>query len=151
LRILGGSVAVIAWMRFKYVEGRSGSSTSAGFTRPAFATTAGSRLGPWEIRYIPVAAVAELTAGALKEVDLGGRQVLLAFVDGKYFAFARQCPHADADLKMGTLQGTQIRCNNHNCCFDLQSGKCVLPQGGPTLTVLPTEKRGEEFCIRLEW
>lgn len=103
------------------------------------------------ISYIPVAGVAELPAGALKEVDLGGRQVLLAFVDGKYFAFTRQCPHADTDLKMGTLQGTQIRCNNLNYCFDLQSGKCVLPQRGPTLAVLPTEKRGEEICTRLEW
>ena len=63
-------------------------------TRPAFSTTAGSRLGPWEISYIPVAGVAELAAGALKEVDLGRPQVLLAFVDSKYFAFTRQCPHA---------------------------------------------------------
>jgi 3-phenylpropionate/trans-cinnamate dioxygenase ferredoxin subunit len=103
------------------------------------------------ISYIAVAKVAELPAGEVKEVDLGGRPVLLAFVDGKYFAFARQCPHEEADLKTGTLEGAQIRCNNHNYCFDLQTGKCVLPQGGPTLAVLPAEKRGDEVCIRLEW
>ena len=51
------------------------------------------------VSYIPVARAGELTPGAMKEVDLGGRQVLLAFVEGKYFAFSRQCPHEEADLK----------------------------------------------------
>ena len=51
------------------------------------------------VSYIPVARVGELSPGAMKEVDLGGRQVLLAFVEGKYFAFSRQCPHEEADLK----------------------------------------------------
>jgi 3-phenylpropionate/trans-cinnamate dioxygenase ferredoxin component len=103
------------------------------------------------VSYIPVARVGELAAGAMKEIDLGGRPVLVAFVEGKYFAFSRQCPHEDADLKTGALQGEKIRCTNHNYCFDLQTGECVLPKGGPALTVLPTEARGEELCIRLEW
>jgi nitrite reductase/ring-hydroxylating ferredoxin subunit len=103
------------------------------------------------ISYIPVARVGEVAAGAMKEVDLGGRQVLVANVEGKYFAFSRQCPHEDADLKTGTLDGTKVRCNNHNYCFDLKTGECVMPQGGPPLTVLPAEERGEEVCIRLEW
>ena len=136
------------------------------------------------VSYIPVARVGELAAGEMKEIDLGGRQILLAFAEGKYFAFARQCPHEDADLKNGVLDGAKVRCANHNYCFDpstrspalaegsrsgfrptgvvegvtglpvglnLHSGECVLPQGGPPLTVLPTEARGEEICIRLEW
>jgi nitrite reductase/ring-hydroxylating ferredoxin subunit len=89
----------------------------------------------------------------MKEVDLGGRQVLVAFVEGSYFAFSRQCPHEEADLKEAGqfLPGEQIRCNNHSYCFDLKSGECSLPKGGAPLTVLPTEARGEEICIRLEW
>ena len=103
------------------------------------------------ISYIPVAKLGEVAAGSMKEVDLGGRPILLANVNGKYFAFSRQCPHEDADLKTGTLDGTQIRCNNHNYCFDLDTGECMLPRGGPPLTVLPAEERGEDVCIRLEW
>jgi nitrite reductase/ring-hydroxylating ferredoxin subunit len=103
------------------------------------------------ITYIPVARVGEVAAGAIKEVDLGGRQVLLTNLAGKYFAFSRQCPHEEADLKTGAIEGTRVRCTNHNYCFDLQTGECVLPKGGPPLTVLPAEERGEEVCIRLEW
>jgi len=107
------------------------------------------------VSYIPVARIGELTPGAMKEVDLGGRQVLLAFAEGKYYAFARQCPHEEADLKeagqLFNVNGPQIRCNNHSYCFDLKTGDCTLPKGGAPLTVLPTEERGEEICIRLEW
>jgi len=105
------------------------------------------------ISYIPVARIGELAPGAMKEVDLGGRPVLLAFVEGKYFAFSRNCPHEEADLKEAgqLLGGVKMRCNNHGYCYDLDSGECTLPQGGAPLTVLPAEERGEEVCIRLEW
>jgi nitrite reductase/ring-hydroxylating ferredoxin subunit len=105
------------------------------------------------VSYIPVARVGELTPGAMKAVELGGRQVLVAFVEGNYFAFSRQCPHEEADLKEAgqLLAGGQLRCNNHSYCFDLKSGECSLPKGGAPLTVLPIEERGEEVCIRLEW
>ena len=105
------------------------------------------------VSYIPVARVGELTPAAMKEVDLGGRQILVALVEGNFFAFARQCPHEQADLKEAGqfLAGGQIRCKNHSYCFDLKSGECSLHKGGAPLTVLPTETRGEEIYVRLEW
>lgn len=107
------------------------------------------------VSYIPVARIGEIAAGTMKEVDLGGRQVLVTFTEGQYYAFSRQCPHEDADLKQAGqlihLNGTQIRCTNHSYCFDLKTGECTLPKGAAPLTVLPTEERGEGICIRLEW
>lgn len=105
------------------------------------------------VSYIPVARAGELAPGAMKEIDLGGRPALLAFVEVKYFAFSRNCPHEDADLKAAgqILNGALIRCTNHGYCYDLASGECTLPKGAAPLTVLPAEERGEEICIRLEW
>ena len=59
------------------------------------------------ISYIPVAKLGEVAAGDMKEVDLGGRPILLANVSGKYFAFSRHCPHEDADLKTGLSTGSK--------------------------------------------
>jgi len=81
------------------------------------------------VSYIPVARAGELAAGQMKEIDLGGRQVLLAFAEGKYFAFARQCPHEDADLKNGVLDGAKVRCANHNYCFDPSTRSPALAEG----------------------
>src|SRR5262249_41508145 len=103
------------------------------------------------INYIPVAKVGEVAGGEMKEIDLGGRQVLVTKVDGKYFAFSRQCPQGEADLKRGIWGGEKFRGNTHNYCFDLQPGECLFPKGGPPLTVLPAEERGNDICIRLEW
>lgn len=105
------------------------------------------------VTYIPVARAGELAAGAMKEIDLGGRPVLVAFVEGRYFAFSRNCPHEEADLKTAgqIIGGATIRCTNHSYCYDLVSGECTLPRGAAPLTVLPVEQRGEEICIRLEW
>ena len=103
------------------------------------------------VSYIPVARAGEVSEGKMKPIELGGRRLLLAHVDGRYFAFARECPHEAADLETGALEKSQIRCNNHGYCFDLASGECAVPQGGPSLTTLPVEVRGEEICVKLEW
>ena len=57
---------------------------------------------------------------------------------------------AKADKGVGQF-GPVWRRKIHNYCFDLKTGECVMPRGGPSLTVLPAEERGEEVCIRLEW
>lgn len=101
--------------------------------------------------YVPVARVGELAPGQMKPADLGGRPVLVANVDGQHYVFVRQCPHEGADLADGELDGHKIRCENHSYCYDLKTGECVVPRGGPQLTVLPVEQRGEEVCVRLEW
>ncbi|MGH7930352.1 MAG: Rieske (2Fe-2S) protein, partial [Candidatus Binatia bacterium] len=98
------------------------------------------------VSYIPVARTGELNAGVMKEVDLGGRAVLVTCVQGRYFAFTKECPHEGADLSTGgqLLEGSKIRCNNHSYCFDLQTGACLVPQGGAPLTILPVEEREGE-------
>lgn len=103
------------------------------------------------VSYVPVSRLGELVPGAMKPIELGGRQLMLAHVDGRYFAFARECPHEAADLRMGELDGLRVRCVNHGYCFDLTTGDCELPKGGPQLTTLPVEVKGQEICIRLEW
>jgi 3-phenylpropionate/trans-cinnamate dioxygenase ferredoxin subunit len=103
------------------------------------------------VAYIPVAKVGEIQPGGMKAADMGGRRVLVCNVDGEYFVCAADCPHEGADLQEGELSGTRIRCDNHNYMYDLRTGECVLPRGGPQLSVLPVEHQGDDICVRLEW
>lgn len=103
------------------------------------------------VTYIPVAHSGELQPGERKAVDLNGRPMVLARIDGDYFAFSRQCPHEHADLINGPIVAGKVRCNNHGYCFDLQTGDCVLPEGESGLTVLPVEERDGEVCVRIDW
>lgn len=103
------------------------------------------------VTYVPVAAVGDLAPGAAKPIELGGRAALLVESNGKYFVCDRLCPHEGVDLTTAAVIGAQIRCANHGYCFDLATGTCVMPAGGPPLTVLPVEIRGKKICVKLEW
>jgi nitrite reductase/ring-hydroxylating ferredoxin subunit len=84
-------------------------------------------------------------------VDLGGRRVLVTNVDGEYFAFGSQCPHEGTELDDAEIREYRLRCQAHSYCFDLRTGECVIPRGGPPLATLPVELRDGQLCIRLEW
>ncbi len=103
------------------------------------------------VAYIPVARVGEIAPGSRKCVDLGGRRVLVANLAGEYFAFAAECPHEGAELELADITGTELCCDGHSYRFDLRTGECVMPPGGPPLAVLPVEQRDDEICIKLEW
>lgn len=103
------------------------------------------------ITYISVGQPGEVADGEMKPVDLGGREILLANVAGEMFAFARQCPHEATNLDTGELTGAHIRCEGHSYCYDLRTGECLQPGGGPLLAVLPIEEREGRLCVRLEW
>jgi nitrite reductase/ring-hydroxylating ferredoxin subunit len=101
--------------------------------------------------FIPVAREGELAPGAMKAVDLGGRRVLVTNVNGEHFAFGSQCPHEGTELDEAEIREYRLRCQAHSYCFDLRTGECVIPRGGPPLAVLPVVARDGELCLRLEW
>jgi nitrite reductase/ring-hydroxylating ferredoxin subunit len=105
------------------------------------------------VAFVPVAEPGELAEGQMKPVDLGGREIIVTMVDGELFAFARECPHEATDLAENAeiMDGPQLRCDGHNYCFDLHTGQCVAPSGGPALAVLPVEEHDGKLCVRLEW
>jgi nitrite reductase (NADH) small subunit len=87
----------------------------------------------------------------MKPVDMSGRRVLVTNIEGEYFAFSAECPHAGNDLAEGDLIGTSVICPGHNYEFDLRTGECLMPPGASHLGVVPVEERGEDVCIKLEW
>lgn len=103
------------------------------------------------VTYIPIARVGEIADGEMKAADLSGRSVVLANVGGEYRLFARECPHEGADLLEGDLIKASVRCDNHSYTYDLETGQCLVPEGGPPLAVFPIEQRGGEICVKLEW
>ena len=103
------------------------------------------------ITYFPIAQPGEIAEGEMKAVDLGGREILVTVIEGQHVAFARQCPHEGTNLDNAELDGSQLRCEGHSYYFDLHSGQCVAPAGGPVLAVLPVEQHDGQLCVRLEW
>ncbi len=69
--------------------------------------------------------VSELQEGAMEQVSVQGREMLLARVGDKYYAADNHCPHMGARLSQGKLQGTVVTCPKHGSQFDLSDGRVV--------------------------
>ena len=82
-----------------------------------------------------VGRVSELAPGAMKWVAVDGERVLLANVDGVFYALRDACGHRQAVLSRGRLQGHAVECPLHFARFDVRTGKLL---DGPISADVPT-------------
>jgi 3-phenylpropionate/trans-cinnamate dioxygenase ferredoxin component len=75
--------------------------------------------------FVSVAKTSELKNGAMKQVIVQGREILIAQVGGKYYATGNRCLHMGGNLSQGKLEGTVVTCPRHGSQFDLQDGHAV--------------------------
>ena len=85
--------------------------------------------------FVPVMKVNDLAPGAMKWVVIDRERVLVANVDGAFYALRDTCGHQGAPLSTGTLMGYVIECPLHFACFDVRSGKFI---SGPASADVPT-------------
>ncbi len=84
--------------------------------------------------FVPVAKAAELLPGQMKWVAINGERLVLANVDGAFFALSDICGHRNAPLSRGKLNGHLIECPLHYAQFDVRTGELV---NGPVSTPVP--------------
>lgn len=75
--------------------------------------------------FIEVAKTKDLSDGMMKLVLADGKDILLARVNGRFYATTGRCPHMGGLLSKGKLQGTVVTCPVHGSRFDLKDGKVV--------------------------
>lgn len=59
----------------------------------------------------------------MKHVELTGREILIANVEGKFYAIDDRYGHANARLSSGGLRGNIVTCPMHAAQFDVTIGK----------------------------
>ncbi len=75
--------------------------------------------------FTAVAEVGDLAPGAMKFVAVDRERVVLANIDGAFFALRDVCGHRSAPLSRGQLTGCLIECPLHFAVFDMRTGKYV--------------------------
>ena len=75
--------------------------------------------------YVKVAETDMIPSGGMKSFPMNGKTVLLANVDGAYFALDNKCPHMGGDLSGGLLDGATLSCPRHGAKFDVRTGANV--------------------------
>ena len=75
--------------------------------------------------FVPVATASELAPGTMKWVVVDRERVLLANVEGVFYALRDACGHRQEPLSKGTLDGHVIECPLHFATFDVRTGKLL--------------------------
>jgi 3-phenylpropionate/trans-cinnamate dioxygenase ferredoxin subunit len=68
---------------------------------------------------------ADFTEGEIKKFEAGEHKIIVVKVGGRYYAADAHCPHMQADISEGELEGTVITCPLHGSKFDLKDGSVV--------------------------
>jgi nitrite reductase/ring-hydroxylating ferredoxin subunit len=75
--------------------------------------------------FVVVGKTADLAPGEMKFVAVDRVRVVLANVDGVFYALRDACGHKNAPLSRGKLIGCLIECPLHFAQFDMRTGKLV--------------------------
>ncbi len=75
--------------------------------------------------FITVATTDEVKPGDRIVVEIGRKWIAVFNVDGKYYAIQDICPHDDASIAEGELEGCVIECPRHGATFDIATGKVL--------------------------
>ena len=95
-----------------------------------------------------VANVSEIRTGEMKLVDLDDEEVVIANVDGAYFAFGNECPHAGGPLVEGELQGEAVTCPWHASIFNVKSGEVLEEPAKDSIPTYEVRVEGDEIQVR---
>ena len=69
-----------------------------------------------------IANIDDINNGEMKEVLINELSYLVAKVENTIYVTSNMCTHEDAELSMGCLNGTKVKCPLHGSYFDLLTG-----------------------------
>ena len=75
--------------------------------------------------FIKVSEVDAVPPGKMRQVEVAGKRILLANVDGHFYATDDTCTHEDASLSTGFLKGEWVKCPLHGSRFNARNGEVV--------------------------
>jgi 3-phenylpropionate/trans-cinnamate dioxygenase ferredoxin component len=96
---------------------------------------------------VEISRTDQVPAGTMKSFTVNGKTILVASVEGKYYAIGGKCTHAGGDLEKGKLEGKIVTCPRHGSQFDVTTGKCVL---GPKIVFRLSTKDEPAFNVKVE-
>jgi 3-phenylpropionate/trans-cinnamate dioxygenase ferredoxin subunit len=84
--------------------------------------------------FIKLAQVNDIKPNSLNGLKINDKKILLANVNGNYYAIGDVCTHMGCQLSKGKLQGETVTCPCHGSTYDLKTGNYVA---GPTVKPEP--------------
>ena len=72
-----------------------------------------------------VARKSDLSPGKMIGVEVSGKWLVVANVEGSFYAMNGKCNHAGGELWNGTLTSYVVKCPRHGSEYDIRTGKVL--------------------------
>lgn len=98
-------------------------------------------------------------------VEVNGRSIGVFKVDEQFYAVRNVCPHKQAPLARGTVEGTMLpskpgeldygyedgilKCPWHGWEFDLETGKCLFGVSGRKAKTYPVKVKDSQVYVEM--
>ena len=102
-------------------------------------------MSTYDLSFTKVAETSEIPVGKMKMVRINDGEVLIANVNGSFYAIANWCTHKSGDLSEGSLEDNIVTCPLHGSKFDVTTGNSIL---GPK-AIFSRGKTGDTKSIDL--
>lgn len=94
-----------------------------------------------------VSSVGTIKPGLTRRVTLGGHPILIANVDGVFYAVDDLCTHEDSSLSLGCLKGELVSCTLHGSRFSVKTGAPMEEPATKPLRTYPVRIEGGNILI----
>lgn len=98
---------------------------------------------------IKIAPASDVSVGSAKAFEVEGRKIAVFNVEGAYYAIDDTCPHAEAPLSEGSVEGTTVTCPWHAAEFDLKTGQVLCPPAAEGVTRYTVTEEGGDLYVDL--
>ena len=99
--------------------------------------------------FVRVAHVGQVPPGKLKRVEVAGRLVCLANVNGQIYAVDDDCTHISGPLDQGDLVGCVLECPLHLARFDVRTGQVLRGPARENLPTFSVHIEGDDVYVRV--
>ncbi len=104
-----------------------------------------------------VAEADQIQPGTMQKFSVDQHMILIANVDGSYYALDNKCPHMGGDLSQGKLVGKTVTCPRHGASFDVTSGESLanakiafISMKVGNATAYPVKLEGNDIFVELK-
>jgi nitrite reductase/ring-hydroxylating ferredoxin subunit len=98
--------------------------------------------------FVPVAKTADVPPGGMIVAAIDRERIMLANVDGEFYAMRDMCGHRNAPLSRGKLDGCIVECPLHFAQFDVRTGKLVDGPISADVPIYEVRVEGDTVMIK---
>jgi 3-phenylpropionate/trans-cinnamate dioxygenase ferredoxin component len=97
--------------------------------------------------FVEITQTDQIPTESMKSFSINGKSVLVANIEGKFYAIGGKCTHAGGDLSKGKLEGKIVTCPKHGSQFDVSTGKNIR---GPKIIIRFSTKDVPNYEVKVE-